>query len=83
MLKEGRAQMHITVGAEEALTRFDAHASQDEANYDGDISNAEEDNIEEVSDKVDDTQIEGSKPMEAISTADKEVPKATNKEDSG
>ena len=70
------------VGAEEASTHFNAHTSQDEASYDGDISNAEED-IEVVPDGVVDTQIEGSKPAETISIANKEVPKATNKEDGG
>ena len=36
-----------------------------------------------VPDEVDDTQIEGSKPVEADTVADKEVLKATNKEDGG
>ena len=36
-----------------------------------------------VPDEVDDTQIEGSKPAEADTVADKEVPKATSKEDDG
>ena len=83
MSKENRTQTLIKVGAEEASTCFCAHASQDEASYDGDISDAEEDDIEVVPDKVDDTQIKGSKPFEAIPVADKEVPKATNKEDGG
>ena len=43
------------------------------------MSNAEEDDIKVVPDKVDDTQVESSKPVGAISSADKEVPKATNK----
>ena len=81
MSKENRTQTLIKVGAEEASTHFDAHASQDEASYDDDISDAEEDYIEVVPDEVDDTQIEGSKPVEAIPVVDKEVPKATNKED--
>ena len=34
-----------------------------------------------VPDEVDDTQIEGSKPAEADTVTDKEVPKTTNKED--
>ena len=34
-----------------------------------------------VPDEVDDTQIKGSQPVEADTIADKEVPKATNKED--
>ena len=36
-----------------------------------------------VPDEVDDTQIEGSKPVEADTITDKEVPEATNKEDGG
>ena len=45
------------------------------------IKVGEEDDIKAVYDKVDDTQIKGSKPIEADTIADKEVPKATNKED--
>ena len=56
-----------------------AHASQDEASYNGDMSDAEEDDIEVIPDEVDDTQVESSKPVRAISAADKEVQKATNK----
>ena len=81
-LKENRTQTVIKVG-EEASTHFDAHASQNEASYDGDIFDAEEDDIEVVPDEVDDTQIKGSKPVEAIPIADKEVPKVTNKKDGG
>ena len=81
MLKENRTQTLIKVGAEEASTHFNAHISQDEASYDGDISDADEENIKVVPDKVDDTQIEGSKPVKAETVTDKEVPKATNKED--
>ena len=55
------------------------HASQDEASYDGDVSDAEEDDIKVVPDEVDDTQVESSKPVGAISTADKEVRNVTNK----
>ena len=40
---------------EEASTSFDAHASQDEVSYDGDMSDAEEDDIEVIPDEVDDT----------------------------
>ena len=43
MSKENRTQTLIKVGAEEASTHFNAHASQDEASYNGDISDAEED----------------------------------------
>ena len=45
MLKENRTQTLIKVAAEEASTCFDAHASQEEASYDGDISDAEEEDI--------------------------------------
>ena len=81
MSKENRTQTLIKVGAEEASTHFDAHASQDEASYNGDMSDAKEDDIEVIPDEVDDTQIKGLKPVEADTVADKEVPKATNKED--
>ena len=83
MSKENRTQTLIKVGAEEASTYFDAHVSQDEASYFGDVSDAEEEDIEVVPDKVDDTQIEGLEPVEADTVADKEVPEATNKEDGG
>ena len=55
MSKENRTQTVIKVGAEEASIHFDAHASQDEASYDGNISDAEEEDIEVVPDEVDDT----------------------------
>ena len=42
-----------------------------------------EDDIEVVPDEVDDTQVESSKPVRAISAADKEVQKATNKSSGG
>ena len=83
MSKENRTQTLIKVGTEETSTRFDAHTSQDEASYDGDVSDADEEYIEVVPGEVDDTQIEGSKPAEADMVADKEVTKATNKEDGG
>ena len=83
MSKENSIQTLIKIGAEEASTHFDAHASQDEASYDGNISDAEEDDTEVVLDEVNDTQIKGSKPVDAIPVAHKEVPKATNKEDGG
>ena len=44
-----------------------------------DISDAEEDDIEVIPDGVDDTQVESSELVGAISAADKEVCKATNK----
>ena len=81
MLKENRTQTLIKVGTEEACTHFDAHTSQGEASYDGDISDTDEEDIKVVPGEVDDTQIKGLKPAEAYTVADKEVPKATNKED--
>ena len=81
MSKENRTQTLIKVGTEEATTHFDVHTSQDEASYDGDISDVDEEDIKVVPDEVDDTQIEGSKPAKADTLADNEVPKATNKED--
>ena len=47
MLKENRTLTLMKVGTE-ALTHFDAHASQDEASYDGDMSDAGEDDIKVV-----------------------------------
>ena len=70
MLKENRTQTLIKIGAEEASSHFDAHISQDEASYDGNVSHADEEDIE------------GSKPVEADTVADK-VPEATNKKDGG
>ena len=83
MSKENRTLTLMKVGTQEALTHFNAHASQDKASYDGDMSDAEEDDIEVVPDKVDDTQVESSKPVGAVSPADKEVQKATNKSSGG
>ena len=73
MLKENRTLTLMKVGTEEASTCFNAHSSQDEASYDGDTSDAEEDDIQVVPDEVDDTQVKSSKPVGAVSTADKEV----------
>ena len=81
MLKENRTQTLIKVGVEEASTRFNVHVSQDEASYYGDVSDADEEDIEVVPDKVDDTQMEGLRPVKADIITDKEVPEATNKED--
>ena len=83
MSKENSTQTLIKVGAEKASTHFDAHVSQDEASYDGDISDAEEEDIEVVPYEVDDTHIKDLKPVEADTVTDKEVPEATNKEDGG
>ena len=73
MSKDNRTLTLIKVGTEEASTCFNAHACQDEASYNGDVSDAEEDDIEVVPEEVDDTQVESSKPVGAISAADKEV----------
>ena len=54
MSMEDRTQTLIKVGMEEATTHFNAHTSQDEASYDGDISKADKEDVEVVSDKVDD-----------------------------
>ena len=81
MSKKNRTQTLIKVGAEEASTHFNTHVSQDEASYDGDVSDADEEDIKVVPDEVDDTQIEDSKPVEADTITAKEVPEATNKED--
>ena len=78
MSKENGTLTLMQVGMEEAWTCFDVHASQDEASYDGNVSDAEEDNIEVVPDEVDDTQVESSKPVGAVSTADEEDQKTTN-----
>ena len=83
MSKENRTQTLFKVRAEEASTHFNAHVSQDEASYNGNISDAQEEDIKVIPDKVDDTQIEGLMPVEADTIVDKEVPEATNKEDSG
>ena len=83
MLKENRTQTLIKVRTEEVSTHFDAHTSQNEASYNGNISDADEEDIKVVPDKVDDTQIKGSKPAEADTVTDKEVPKAINKDDGG
>ena len=83
MSKENRTQTLTKVGTEETSTHFDAHTSQDEASYDGNVSDADEEDIEVVPDEVDDIQIKGLKPAKADTVTDKEVPKATNKEDGG
>ena len=83
MSKENRTQTLIKVGIKEATTFFDAHTSQDEASYYGDISEVDEEDIEVVPDEVDDAQIEDSKPADADTPTDNEGQKATNKEDGG
>ena len=57
---------------EEATTRFNAHTSQDEASYDGNISEVDEEDVEVVPDEVDDAQTEGSKLAGADTLPDNE-----------
>ena len=83
MSKENRTQTLIKVGTEEATTCFDAYTSQDEASYDGDISEVDEEGVEVVPDEVDDAQIEGSKPVGANTITNNEGQEVTNKEDGG
>ena len=68
---------------EEATTHFEAHTSQDEASYDGDISEADKEDVKVVPDKVDDAQTEGLKLAVADTLPDNEGQEATNKEDDG
>ena len=56
MSTEDRTQTLIKVGMEEATTCFDAHIPQDEASYDGNISEAD---VEVIPDEVDGAQTEG------------------------
>ena len=81
MSKENKIQTLIKVGTEEVTTRFDAHTSQDKASYDGDISEVDGEDVEVIPDKVDDVQMESSKPVGASTPADNEDQEATNKED--
>ena len=83
MSKESRTQTLIKVGTEEATTHFDAHTSQDEASYDGDISEVDKEDVDVVPDKVDDAQIEGLKPAGADTLPHNEGQQATNKGDDG
>ena len=83
MSTENRTQTLIKVGTEEATIRFDAHTSQDEASYDGDISKADEEDVEVVLDEVDDAQTEGLKPAGVDTLPHNEGQEATNKEDDG
>ena len=80
---ENRTQTLIKVGMEEATTPFDAHTSQDEASYEGDISEVDKEDVEVVPDKVDDAQTEGSKLAGADTLPNNEGQEATNKEDDG
>ena len=80
---EDRTQTLIKVGTEEATTCFNAHTSQDEASYDGDISEADGEDVEVIPDKVDDAQTQGSKLAGADTLPDSEGQEATNKEDDG
>ena len=83
MSKENRNQTLIKFRTEEATTHFDAPMSQDKESYDGDISEVDEEDAEVVPDKVDDVQIEGSKPAGANTLANNEGQEETNKVDDG
>ena len=76
-------QTSIKVGTEEATTHFNVPTSQDKASYNGDISQVDEEDIEVVSDEVDDAQIEGLKPVGADTLTDNEGQEVTNKENDG
>ena len=83
MSTEDRTQTVIKVGMKEATTCFNAHTSQDEASYDGNISGADGEDVEVIPDEVDDAQTEGSKLAGADTLPDNEGQEATNKEDDG
>ena len=83
MFTEDRTQTEIKIGMEEATTCFDAHTSQDEVSYDGDISKADAEDVKVVPDEVDDAQTEGLKLAGADTLPDNEGQEATNKEDDG
>ena len=83
MSTEDRTQTLIKVGMEEATTCLDAHTSQDEASYDGDISEADREDVKVVPDEVDDAQAEGLKLAGADTLPDNEGQEATNKENGG
>ena len=83
MSKENRTQTLIKVGVEETTTLFNAHTSQGEASYDGDISKVDEEDVEVIPDEVDDAQTEGSKLAGADTLPDNEGQEVTSKEDDG
>ena len=71
----------ITVGAEEAATHFNAQTSQDEESYDGDVSQADEEDAEVVPDEDDDTQLKTLNLAGDDMLPNKEGQEETNKED--
>ena len=83
MSKKNRTQTLLKVGMEEATTCFNAHKSQDEASYNGNISKVNEEDVEVVPDEVDDVQTEGSKLAGADTLPDNEGQEVTNKENDG
>ena len=83
MSKENRTLTLLKAGTEEASSRFDAPASQDEASYDGNVSDLGEDDIEVIPDEVDNAPAKSLGPVEAISVIDREVQKTTDKSDGG
>ena len=83
ILKENRTLTLLKVGTEEASTRFDVPAFQDEASYDGDVSDAGEDDIEVIPDEVDDPLAKSSGPVKTISAVAREVQETMEKSDGG
>ena len=78
MSKENRAHTLITAGVEKATTHFDAPTSQDEENYDDDISRVDEEDAEVV---PDDTQIKTSRSAEDNMLQDNKGQEETNRGD--
>ena len=73
----------MKVRTKEASTHLNVPASQDEASYDGDVSNAGEDDIKVIPDNVDDRLAESSGPAKAISAVAREVQKTSDKSNGG
>ena len=73
MLKENRTLTLLKVGTKEASSRFDVPASQDEASYNGDVSDEGEDDIKVILDEVDNAPAKISGPVEVGSVIDREV----------
>ena len=81
MSKENRTLTLMKVGTEEASSCFDVPASRDEASYDGDVSDAGEDDIEVIPDEVGDALAGSSGPVKATSAVAREVQKTLDKSD--
>ena len=81
MSKENRTQTLIKVGTEEAATHFNAHTSQEEESYHGNISKVEEEDAEVVPDEADDASIKTSNLAGDDKLLDNEDQGKNNKED--